>query len=721
MKNIKMNGFMKNLKVAVKVILSFVIVALVTAFMSGMAQIGFRNIEEAANTFYTGPYKNKMICEQMKTEIEAVAKYAGYAIAIDDLSETESYINSMNEQYSLLYNNVEYWYGMTGDAVPAITNLKKGMESSSVTISEFANKLRSGDVDGATTLFFDDIYPLLMSMEGDIDAFTVNIDANATNAYNTIISTRQNASNVLTVLSIIAVFLVITSTLYLTMSLTQPIKEIEADAERMANGDFDGELTYESKDELGRLTDSMRRMKAITKAIIKDTDRGLGEVAKGNFNIAPEVEYPGMYKGIENSLGTIITQLSDTMSKINNASNQVLSGSEQVSSAAQALSQGATEQAASVEELSATLADISEKITDTAKNAHEGMAMSQQAAQKVEECNIQMTELVVAMLDINTKSNEISKIIKTIEDIAFQTNILALNAAVEAARAGVAGKGFAVVADEVRNLAGKSAEAAKDTTHLIEETINAVKRGADLVDSTATSLGEVVEKSSEVNKSIQLIADATELQANGIGQVTLGMEQINAVVQTNSATSEETAASSEELNSQAALLKSLVANFKLLDPSSFANKPKKTEVKDVKPMNSSRPGNTVKREVLKQEEKAGFSIKSLFKKSEPKVEKKVEPRVEPKVEPVKVKETPKREAPKRTAPKKEVVVKEIPKKELPKKEIPKKEVKPRKEVVAKVQAPKPIPQPVEEPAPIKSKSKGGELKFVDVKSSKYEL
>ena len=742
MGNNKKGNALNNLNVGVKIIASFVAVVLITMVMNINAQMSFMNIGNAAETFYTGPYKNKVICEQMKTEIESISKYAGYAIAIDDIQETEAYIASMNEQFSLLYSNVEYWYKLTGDSVPQITNLKKSMETSQKDISSFANLLRNNNVTEATTLFFDELYPILMTMENDIDTFTINIDNNADNAYNTINSTKRNAAFVLTCFAVFAILLVIICASYLIKSILSPIKEIEADAKRMANGDFDGKLTYESKDELGKLTDSMRKMKATTRAIIEDTDRGLGEVAKGNFNIAPEVEYPGLYKGIENSLGTIITQLSNTMSKINSASNQVLSGSDQVSSAAQALSQGATEQAAAVEELSATLADISDKITDTAKNAHEGMTMSQQSGQKVEECNIQMTELVLAMLDINAKSNEISKIIKTIEDIAFQTNILALNAAVEAARAGTAGKGFAVVADEVRNLAGKSAEAAKDTTHLIEETINAVSRGASLVDQTAMSLGEVVEKSAEVNKSIQLIADATELQANGIGQVTLGMEQINSVVQTNSATSEETAASSEELNSQAALLKELVANFRLLDPSTFANKDKKEEVNKVETKNTPKQVDVKKVEVkktepkaesktkLKVEEKAKFGWFGFGRKKEPKVEKKVEVKVSKKVEPkveksIIVKETVKRGEVKKDVPKRETLPKEVVKPVVAKKApivktTPKKEVKPKQE--PKVTTPKPVSQPKQEfVSPIKSKSKGTELQFIDVKSSKYEI
>lgn len=230
---------------------------------------------------------------------------------------------------------------------------------------------------------------------------------------------------------------------------------------------------------------------------------------------------------------------------------------------AQALSQGATEQAASVEELTATIVEVSDDLKNSAAGAHHARQLSEEAGQDVAANNSQMQSLMAAMKEISQTSHEIGKIIKTIDDIAFQTNILALNAAVEAARAGASGKGFAVVADEVRNLAGKSAEAAKNTTALIESTLSAIETGRTLTNGTADSLDRVVEKTHRVDEQVRQIAEDMEREAYAVQQIAAGVDQISAVVQTNSATAEESAAASEELAGQASLLKEQIGRFQL--------------------------------------------------------------------------------------------------------------------------------------------------------------
>ena len=250
---------------------------------------------------------------------------------------------------------------------------------------------------------------------------------------------------------------------------------------------------------------------------------------------------------------------------------------------AQALAQGATEQAAAVEQLAATITGISKQVNDTAENARNARNQSNMAGDEVEECNRQMRDMMAAMEEITRTSDEIGKIIKTIEDISFQTNILALNAAVEAARAGEAGKGFAVVAEEVRSLANKSTVASNDTAVLIESSIAAVARGKDIASETASSLSKVVEEVRTAASTVDKIADAAEEQAGAVEQVTVGVDQISSVVQTNSATSEQSAAASAELSNQAEVLKGLVAKFKLREEYAMGG------VSSVQPVYSSAP------------------------------------------------------------------------------------------------------------------------------------
>lgn len=349
----------------------------------------------------------------------------------------------------------------------------------------------------------------------------------------------------------------------ISRGISRPLVEIEQGAKKMAVGDYSVEIGYHSQDEVGSLAESMRQMTRTTKIIIEDTSRALNQIAGGNFNLSPAADFIGVYKGIESAITAIIKDLSHTMTQIKQTADHVSGGSSQVALGAQALAQGATEQASSVEELSASINEISEQIKENAHSAETASGVVAQVSEHIQTSNIQMGEMMKAMTEISDSSSEISKIIKTIEDIAFQTNILALNAAVEAARAGAAGKGFAVVADEVRNLATKSSEAAKQTNVLIEGSVLCVENGVKIADETASSLHEVVEGAKEVTSFITKISDASAAQASSIAQINLGVEQIAAVVQSNSATSEESAAASETLNEEATRMRTMISRFSL--------------------------------------------------------------------------------------------------------------------------------------------------------------
>jgi methyl-accepting chemotaxis protein len=377
------------------------------------------------------------------------------------------------------------------------------------------------------------------------------------------LKTSYEALAISLIIALVSLIIAAIIIIALTGRIVKPIREVEKAAKELSEGNFDFEIAYKSQDEVGKLAESMRTMIARTKDVIDDTTRGLGEMAKGNFDLHPTVEYVGIFNQIETSMIGIIVSLSETLGNIKTSADQVDIGAEQVSTGSQALAQGSIEQASSIEELTAAINEISEQIKENADSANIANQKTLRVGEDLQHSNEQMNKMMAAMGDISEKSSEISKIIKSIDDIAFQTNILALNAAVEAARAGAAGKGFAVVADEVRNLAGKSAEAAKDTTILIEDTVRAVSDGSAIARETADVIKSIVENAGEVVISITEISKAFREQADSINQVTTGLDQISGVVQSNSATAEESAAASEELSGQASMLQEEVDKFNL--------------------------------------------------------------------------------------------------------------------------------------------------------------
>ena len=344
-----------------------------------------------------------------------------------------------------------------------------------------------------------------------------------------------------------------------------PISEIENAAIKMAEGDLDVKISYTSEDELGVLAVQVGRLIHKLQLIIEDENQFLAKMAKGDFTVDSTCEeaYTGGFYPLLVSFRGIADKLNDTMLQISQSSAQVAGGADQVSNGAQALAQGATEQASSVQELAATVDEISNKVNQNADSARQASKAADCVSVKMNVSKEKMQQMTHAMGDISSCSSEISKIMKIIEDIAFQTNILALNAAVEAARAGAAGKGFAVVADEVRNLANKSTEASENIAALIENSLQAIENGTQIADDTAQSLIQAVNGVNEMAGIIEQISEVSSDQADSIAQLTVGIDQISNVVQTNSATAEESAAASEELSGQSQLMKSLVGRFQL--------------------------------------------------------------------------------------------------------------------------------------------------------------
>ena len=365
----------------------------------------------------------------------------------------------------------------------------------------------------------------------------------------------------LTILVILVVCVLLL--LYVIGSIIKPLQNVTESSRNLSEGNLDFHIDVNSENEIGVLADSLNTSVQNLKLYISDITEVLDDMAAGNLGRESQIQYIGDFVQIQKAIGAISNELSQTMEQIHSSATQVDSGSNQVAVGAQSLAQGATEQASEVDNLQQMIEQITEQINNNAESAAITTEEADKVGEKITICNNQMHEMADAMEQISACSGEISKIIKTIEDIAFQTNILALNAAVEAARAGSAGKGFAVVADEVRNLAAKSADAAKDTTQLIEKTLQMVENGSNLTNLTQESLGSVVEGAELVTDQIKIISDASKEQEVAINRIKDSISQISTVIQSNSATSEESAAASEELAGQAQILKGLIGKFQL--------------------------------------------------------------------------------------------------------------------------------------------------------------
>ncbi len=352
----------------------------------------------------------------------------------------------------------------------------------------------------------------------------------------------------------------------IALSIVKPVKRLNDVVSRLADGELDVEVEQHGRDEVSEMGGNVARIVERLKeyiCYIEEISRVLFEMGQGNLAFTLQQDYVGEFAKVKSALLNIQSTMTETISGISRSADQVNAGAEQIASGAQALAQGATEQASSVEELSAAVQELSGQATHESEKAVEAGAALQAIKEEVERGNQQMDQLRLAMADISQQSSAIGKIIKTIDDIAFQTNILALNAAVEAARAGTAGKGFAVVADEVRSLAGKSANAAKETNELIANSVRAVRHGEEITQMTAEALEVVAEGTKEVVEVIEEVSQAYREQATKLEEIASGVDQISEVVQTNSATAEESAAASEELSGQANMMREQVAHFKL--------------------------------------------------------------------------------------------------------------------------------------------------------------
>ncbi len=561
---------MKNLSISKKLIIGFGAILVMLLITIAVAILSINGINEQIHSYAKYTLPNSTSIWVIRRNTVSIQRDMANGLLEADAVKVSKWFDSAQQDSTTLLSEFDRYEGNQRDTsrdadIAKLRELFGKAGKIRLEIAELAATPTEANMQQARERYEYDYVPIMDQAAEIMVKFTTTADERAVHQEQDAVATVKFALLAMIVCGAVAAALSVFLTIIIRKSILTPVNEIVDAYGEIAKGNMKTVIRYESRDELGQMTKLIQQTNAMQGAIVEDVIDKFEKISHGDLRLRVDLDYPGDFAVLKREIEDTVSALNHTMLNIDTAAEQVAAGSDQVSSGAQALAAGSTEQAASVEELEASVETIAKQAEENLVAIISASSFVDQAGMGVNTGNEHMGQLSQAMADISSSSSQIASITKVIEDIAFQTNILALNAAIEAARAGNAGKGFAVVADEVRNLAAKSAEAAQQTGTLIQSSVIAVEKGAEITSQTAQILRDVGTSTGEVTDNFEKIEKSIAEQTAAIEQIKDGLSQISSVVQTNAATAEENSATSEEMSAQAAALRGEIRKFKLAD------------------------------------------------------------------------------------------------------------------------------------------------------------